>query len=489
VVDYCKLCSNEKLKDSALAFCNEVKYNFETEQRCNLAEGYLQKCEELRAPGDSASLDAAYAECKLASDSCPSLSKAYFIQSEIRFAQGRYKEALNRSKAYIDHARSSPDGYFLKGRSLFQLALDQEDSDRDSAQALAGMAREALRFALAYTTGANGQKRNMIMRAMKRLDDTFPEALIDLCSALGYRHLANGDYEQAAEAFTECICKEPRNAQAYNGRGLAYYYLENFEAALDDFTQAIRNKPHYCEAILNKGNTLIALDSLTEANEVLRQAIRCDSNLADPFFALGYVLIKTGNPQSAIDALREGLALAPHNCAALFDLGCAYLKANDVEATLRVFDECLEACPEDTGAYVNRGVALAMTEDFTGSFSSFLEALRLHPTDDTARYDYGLALAKSGDTANAGIQFDSAAHIGDIAKQGLAEAHFNRGVILHKDENIDGAVQAIRRAYQLATDSSEVLPFHDVFFPEKDGGKNTPKLEYPFNGQGRREEQ
>ena len=43
----------------------------------------------------------------------------------------------------------------------------------------------------------------------------------------GKAYLENGEYELAAEAFTEAILLDPQNAGAYNSRGNAYSKLNN----------------------------------------------------------------------------------------------------------------------------------------------------------------------------------------------------------------------------------------------------------------------
>jgi len=78
----------------------------------------------------------------------------------------------------------------------------------------------------------------------------------------------NGKYtdpNKAKDYWDKVIAANPKMAEAYNNRGLAFYNLERQQQAINDFSQAIRMKPQYAEAFNNRGNAYYALDQYEKA--------------------------------------------------------------------------------------------------------------------------------------------------------------------------------------------------------------------------------
>jgi hypothetical protein len=70
---------------------------------------------------------------------------------------------------------------------------------------------------------------------------------------------------KAKDFWNKAIAANPKMAEAYNNRGLAFYNLELHQQAIKDFSQAIRMKPQYAEAFNNRGNAYYALDQYQKA--------------------------------------------------------------------------------------------------------------------------------------------------------------------------------------------------------------------------------
>ncbi len=65
--------------------------------------------------------------------------------------------------------------------------------------------------------------------------------------------LRSGRYDEAIPQFDVVIRIHPDFAEAYHGRGLAYYNEEQRDFALADFNKAIELKPDYADAYRNRG--------------------------------------------------------------------------------------------------------------------------------------------------------------------------------------------------------------------------------------------
>ena len=60
-----------------------------------------------------------------------------------------------------------------------------------------------------------------------------------------YRFELGSVGERAIENYNKAIELDPNDADAYNNRGLAYYYLEEYERAIEDYNKAIELNPNY----------------------------------------------------------------------------------------------------------------------------------------------------------------------------------------------------------------------------------------------------
>jgi len=64
---------------------------------------------------------------------------------------------------------------------------------------------------------------------------------------------SGGRYQEAVAAFRACIVLEPRRAECYYHRGLAFASLKETRSALRDYDRALELEPRLAPAFLNRG--------------------------------------------------------------------------------------------------------------------------------------------------------------------------------------------------------------------------------------------
>ena len=82
------------------------------------------------------------------------------------------------------------------------------------------------------------------------------------------------DPNQAKSYWDRAIAANPKFAEAYNNRGLAFYNLNLYQEALQDFSQSIRMKPNYAEAFNNRGNVYYQMDQYDKAQADFDQSLK-----------------------------------------------------------------------------------------------------------------------------------------------------------------------------------------------------------------------
>ena len=124
---------------------------------------------------------------------------------------------------------------------------------------------------------------------------------------LGVRYLSEGNYREAIIAFTAAIEIDPKQADAYVGRGQAYVLSgeteENLAAALADFEAAIELDGTLAEAWLGLADVYIRRGEYDRALEILQEALEKTGN--DPSVAGKLAEMESGNIKDSSGNIRR----------------------------------------------------------------------------------------------------------------------------------------------------------------------------------------
>lgn len=90
----------------------------------------------------------------------------------------------------------------------------------------------------------------------------------------GVDALANEQYQLAAEAFSQAIQRQPREARAFANRGLAYARLMRYQESKADLTQAIALHETLADAYYLRALIAILIGDRDGANADIQQAVR-----------------------------------------------------------------------------------------------------------------------------------------------------------------------------------------------------------------------
>ena len=91
----------------------------------------------------------------------------------------------------------------------------------------------------------------------------------------------NGWGQQAIDACSRYIRKNPRDADAFYNRGLAWGNKDNFDKAIADYNKAIEINPKYANAFYNRGVAWEILDNLPSALADFKKFAELDPNNSD----------------------------------------------------------------------------------------------------------------------------------------------------------------------------------------------------------------
>ena len=111
-----------------------------------------------------------------------------------------------------------------------------------------------------------------------------------------YGQLKEGDCEDAAQAFSDCLLLEPVDARAYYGRGMAYFQLKKWGEAIFDFKKATELNPEDPESRVSLGMSQALGNKAYDAIETFEtllskhpKYVRGHIQLAQLYYKLGVI--------------------------------------------------------------------------------------------------------------------------------------------------------------------------------------------------------
>lgn len=110
-------------------------------------------------------------------------------------------------------------------------------------------------------------------------------------------------FTEAIQDYNQAIELDPEFKQAYNHRGLAKFYLNDFMGAQNDYDKAIELDPKFIEAHYNRGLATFNAKDYTGAVADFDKVIELDEKDANAYFMRG--LAKTYIPEINISSACE----------------------------------------------------------------------------------------------------------------------------------------------------------------------------------------
>src|SRR5215469_116981 len=194
------------------------------------------------------------------------------------------------------------------------------------------------------------------------------------------RSEADADQNDKAVAdYTEAIRLNPDYAEAYNGRGQAYFKLRQFDKAISDYGDAIRIKPDFAEAYSNRGFTYTRLGQFEKALADCSEAIRIKPDFAEAYKNRANPHNSLQQYEDAINDCNQAIRLKPDYAEAFANRATSYNGLKQYDKAIADCDEALRLKPELFQAHVIRGTTYNFQGQFDKAVSDFTEAIRLQP--------------------------------------------------------------------------------------------------------------
>jgi tetratricopeptide (TPR) repeat protein len=241
---------------------------------------------------------------------------------------GKFTEAEQVTRRYLEVHKSSADGHYLLGYILFK---------KQDAKASLAAYTEAARYRKPSAADLEAVAGDyVLLKDYLDADKWFTKALgWNPKDSLGWYYLGRTKYnenrfDEAVSAFEECLKLDPRNVKAEDNLGLSFEGLNQIEKAMDAYRTAIDwlkdAKDKNDGPLLDLGSLLLDNNRLDEALPYLSEAARISPEDYRVHRQLGKAYTHLNQLDKARAELEEAVKLAPENAPVHFMLLQVYRK-------------------------------------------------------------------------------------------------------------------------------------------------------------------
>lgn len=247
----------------------------------------------------------------------------------------------------------------------------------------------------------------------KKEDLRWPEERLKMFDSPGIKDFWEGvvsslrqEWPEAQKKFTAAIAQPGILPEAFFGRGVARYNLNDWDGAAKDLEEATRRVSGYALACLWLGKTRERQGKLQDARQDYEQAARLAPDLSEAWFRLGELAYGEGDMAKAKESLERIKGDPTHGAKSCWYLGNIALKENRAQDGLEAFKQATKLESGFFQAYLDGGRLLM--EDLGEPKEAALwlkEAVRLKPDQAMPHYYLALAYLSSWDRARAWEQY------------------------------------------------------------------------------------
>ena len=253
--------------------------------------------------------------------------------------------------------------------------------------------------------------------------------------------------------------------------GSLLFNQKRLQEAVPVLTGALELQPLYVPAKLKLAEALLDTGEIKTAAELYNGILKDYPDTAEAYYGLGRVQAARGDQNSAAEKYRKACDLFPTYGAAHYGLALAYRKLgrlseakeqielrnrdpNIVPPVADPLRDELRALDRNAMHHLERGMLLEQVGRIDDAIAETERALELSPSLMKAHVNLLILYGRVGNAAKAEEHFNA---VTAAAPNEFPEAYYNYGVLLLKQQNLDGAEKAFRKDLALAPSNEPAL--------------------------------
>lgn len=209
---------------------------------------------------------------------------------------------------------------------------------------------------------------------------------------IGVQALNAQKNEFAIEQFNTAIKVNAKEADAYEGLGIAYLQTDMAEEGIQAYREAIKRNPKKAQSYYNLSVALTnqgTLESQKEALDLLKKGHEIEPKDLQILQQMALLSNRQGDNAAAGEAAEKALAVDPKNPTVLNIAAQIFLTAQNFEKSAEILEKVLELNPEDENAAFNLAIAYNKMGKPDKAVALYQKSVDANPNDGDAWYQLG----------------------------------------------------------------------------------------------------
>jgi tetratricopeptide (TPR) repeat protein len=366
---------------------------------------------------------------------------------EALFRAGRNSEALARFEAAV---QADPDDIDAKvGVARTLLALERVADARNALKKLRETHPKSMQVSYWYgrVNEAQGSRKEAedAYRAAIEQGGKHPD-VVQAHVALALLLNQLGRSEEAQKVLADARAKLPNSPSIHKALGELALIQGRYEEALGEFKKALELDADDVGAKFKLGVALRKNRSFDEAQKAFDDVAAIDRDYPGLALERGLLYEASGRSEEALKAYESALAKAPSDPDLMLRVGCGKVAAGRAKEATELLRKVQEKRPTSAETLHCLGRALLVEG------TNLVEALRTleRATEvDPHRAEYWLYVGCAANDAGRTARAQSALAKALELDQGLADAYWQRGVLLVRQGAVKDAVTDLKKALEL----------------------------------------
>jgi tetratricopeptide (TPR) repeat protein len=372
-------------------------------------------------------------------------------QAEVLYGDSRYAEALTR---FDDAVSKDPNNIAaILGSAKAKIALEQLQNAKSQLSAARQKAPKELNVALwlARVEEALGNKKaaeELYAIAVDLADPQNPDA-VNAYAAYAMFLASQGKPAEAAAKLEQARVKLPDSAALRRAFGEVAVAQGQFQDALDNFEAALAKNPNDVGTRFRLGTTYLKMRKLDLAAKALDEVAAVDKEYPGIALQRGLLFEASGDPGKALEQFSSASEKHPDDIDLKLRIGASYVAIGEAEKAIPLLTQVKDKRPNSAEAnhFVGRAYLMQGGLETAQAMRYLRRAVDLDP--NKAEYHLYVAWA-ANDVIPAQIGL-ARTHIEKALALDklLADAYWQRGVLLQKEAQLNDAIKDLRKALEL----------------------------------------
>jgi tetratricopeptide (TPR) repeat protein len=283
-----------------------------------------------------------FSPCNLAQTVPSGAEAARLAEARSLLDRGLVSDAERLARAFLKEHQDSAEAHFLLGYILFK------EIQTDAERSRSALRDEYQQSAQPHTSSQDALAKASLAEFTEGAKYHSPSAFDLKIVALDYVLL--GDYADADKWLTRSVQWDPEDEQAWYYLGRTKYSENRFEEAINAFEQCLKRSAKNVKAEENLGLAYAGLGRTEDAISAYKTAMAWQENAlskdAWPYINMGDLLLDQNRTDEAVSYLRQATQISSENPKAHELLGKAYTRLNQLVLAQAELERAISLSPQ-----------------------------------------------------------------------------------------------------------------------------------------------